>query len=96
MRAGQEQWLDGAFAVTELHVLPEYQGRGIGRELLTRLVDGVPHPSALLSTYDTESRARALYRHLGFIDLVTGFLFPMQVQQYALMGARLPLAKRDH
>jgi hypothetical protein len=36
-----------------------------------------------------------LYRHLGFIDLVTGFLFPMQVQEYALMGARLPLAKRN-
>jgi len=95
VQAGQEQWLDGAYAVTELHVLPEYQGRGIGRELLTRLVDGVPHPCALLSTYDTESRARALYRHLGFIDLVTGFLFPMQVQEYALMGARLPLAKRN-
>jgi ribosomal protein S18 acetylase RimI-like enzyme len=75
VRAGHGRWLDGAFAVTELHVLPEYQGRGIGRDLLTRLLDGLP----------------SLYRHLGFVDLVTGFRFPMQEQPYALMAAPLPL-----
>jgi ribosomal protein S18 acetylase RimI-like enzyme len=92
VRAGHRQWLDGAYAVTELHVLPEYQGQGIGRELLTRLLDGLPHPTAVLSTYDVESRARNLYRHLGFVDLITGFRFPMQDQPYALMAAKLPLA----
>jgi len=92
LRAGHEPWLGGAYAVTELHVLPQYQGRRIGRELLTRLLDGLPHPCALLSTYDIDSRARTLYRHVGFVDLVTGFRFPMQDQQYALMGAALPLA----
>jgi ribosomal protein S18 acetylase RimI-like enzyme len=91
VRAGHGRWLDDAYAVTELHVLPEYQGRGIGRELLTRLLHGLPHRSALLSTYDIDSRARTLYRHLGFVDLVTGFRFPMQEQPYALMGAWLPL-----
>jgi GNAT superfamily N-acetyltransferase len=95
VRAGHGRWLDGAFAVTELHVLPEYQGRGIGRDLLTRLLDGLPHRVAVLSTYDTESRARSLYRHLGFVDLVTGFRFPMQEQPYALMAAPLPLPEGD-
>jgi ribosomal protein S18 acetylase RimI-like enzyme len=92
VRAGQGHWLDDAYSVTELHVLPEYQGAGIGRELLTRLLDGVGQAAALLSTYNTESRARMLYWHVGFVDLVTGFRFPMQDQEYALMGAWLPLA----
>ena len=61
------------------------------RALLTRLVDGVPYRAALLSTYDQEGRARTLYRHLGFVDLVSGFRFPLQAQRYALMGAWLPL-----
>jgi GNAT superfamily N-acetyltransferase len=95
VRAGLERWLDGAYAVTELHVLPQYQGRGIGRELLTRLLAGLPYAGALLTTYDIDSRARTLYRHIGFVDLVTGFRFPMQDQPYALMGARLPLEPGD-
>lgn len=90
--AGQGGWLTDAYSVTELHVLPEWQGRGIGRGLLTTLLRGVPQATAVLSTYDTESRARALYRSVGFVDLVTGFCFSGQRQPYALMGARLPLA----
>jgi len=89
--AGHGHWLDDAYAVTELHVLPEYQGRGIGHALLTRLLSAAPHPRAVLSTYDAESRARALYRRVGFVDLVTGYQFLGQPQTYALMGATLPL-----
>jgi GNAT superfamily N-acetyltransferase len=89
--AGHQDLLADAYAVTELHVLPEFHGRGLGRALLSTLVRGVPHASTLLSTYDQESRARTLYRHLGFVDLVTRFRFPMQFQRYALMGAWLPL-----
>jgi GNAT superfamily N-acetyltransferase len=95
VRAGHERWLENAYAVTELHVLPAWQGRGIGRALLTRLLAGVPYPTAVLSTYDIDSRARTLYRHLGFVDLVTGFRFVTQDQEYALMAARLPLRNGD-
>jgi ribosomal protein S18 acetylase RimI-like enzyme len=92
--AGHGALLDGAYAVTELHVLPAYQGRGLGLALLRRLLDGLEHPHVVLSTYDAESRARALYRGLGFSDLVTGFRFPVQAQPYALMAAPLPLPVR--
>lgn len=91
VQAGHRRWLDNAYAVTEVHVLPGWQGRGIGRALLTRLLAGLPYASAVLSTYDIDSRARTLYRHLGFVDLVTGFRFPTQDQPYALMAAPLPL-----
>lgn len=93
LRAGHGGVLVDAYAVTELHVLPGYQGLGLGLGLLTRLLDGVPHPKVVLSTYDSDSRARALYRGVGFVDLVTDFRFPVQDQPYALMAADLPLRR---
>jgi GNAT superfamily N-acetyltransferase len=84
-------WLDDSFEVAELHVMPTYQGQGIGRELLLRLTSGRPERTAVLSTADAESRARRLYRGVGFTDLLTGFRFSGGEPPYAVMGARLPL-----
>lgn len=36
---GLDHWLDGSFTITELHVHPAYQHRGIGRALITRITD---------------------------------------------------------
>lgn len=84
-------WLDDSFEVAELHVHPEYQGMGIGRSLLLRLTADRPERTAVLSTADTESRARRLYRGVGFTDLLTGFRFAGGEPPYAVMGAALPL-----
>lgn len=84
-------WLSDSFEVAELHVLPAYQGSGIGRELLLRLTTGRPERTAVLSTADTDSRARRLYRRVGFTDLLTAFRFSGGDPPYAVMGARLPL-----
>lgn len=91
LAAGHSTWVDDAHAVTELHVLPGYQGRGVGYGLLTRLLGVTGRPIALLSTYDLASAARRLYRQVGFRDLVTGFRFGVTPQPFALMGAHLPL-----
>lgn len=91
--AGRAAWAVDAYAVTELHVLPAHQGSGLGIELLTRLLRGVDRPTALLSTYEGESRARRLYRGLGFSDLLSGMRFGVHEQRYAIMGALLPLAE---
>jgi len=88
-------WLNDSFEVAELHVVPEYQGRGIGAGLLLRLTSGRPERTALLSTRDAESPARRLYRGVGFTDLLTGFaFFPGGEPPYAVMGAELPLRAR--
>jgi ribosomal protein S18 acetylase RimI-like enzyme len=85
-------WLDDAFEVAELHVAPGYQGSGIGSGLLLRLTSGRPERTAVLSTRDAETRARRLYRGVGFTDLLTGFAFyPGGEPPYAVMGAELPL-----
>jgi GNAT superfamily N-acetyltransferase len=88
-------WLSDSFEVAELHVVPEYQGRGIGTGLLFRLTSGRPERTALLSTRDADSPARRLYRGAGFTDLLTGFeFFPGGEPPYAVMGAELPLRAR--
>lgn len=84
-------WLDESFELSELHVLPEHQGQGLGRLLLLALADGIAHRSMLLSTPDFDTRAFRLYRHLGFIDLARHYLFPGDARPFAVLGARLPL-----
>ncbi len=88
---GATTWLADSLEVAELHVLPTYQGFGVGRELLLRLTSGRPEHTAVLSTADTESRARRLYRRVGFTDLLTRFRFSGTEPPYAVMGATLPL-----
>jgi ribosomal protein S18 acetylase RimI-like enzyme len=84
-------WLDNSFEIAELHVLPPYQGMGIGRSLLLSLTSGRQERTAVLSTADAPTRARRLYRGVGFTDLLTGFRFSGSEPPYAVMGARLPL-----
>jgi GNAT superfamily N-acetyltransferase len=84
-------WLDDSFEIAELHVLPTWQGQGIGRSLLLSIAAGRPERTAVLSTADAPTRARRLYRGLGFTDLLTDFRFSGGEPPYAVMGATLPL-----
>jgi ribosomal protein S18 acetylase RimI-like enzyme len=92
---GSEDWLDDSFVITELHVHPEFQNRGIGRNLITTITDAVDQPRSILSAIDTDSPARGLYRTLGYRDLARQVLFPSAPKPYAVMGAPLPLRRRD-
>ncbi|MBE7189749.1 GNAT family N-acetyltransferase [Jatrophihabitans endophyticus] len=91
VREHTDDWLDDAFELSELHVLPDGQGAGVGRELLTLLAGGIPHRAMLLSTPDSDTRAFRLYRHMGFVDLARNYLFPGDGRPFAVLGARLPL-----
>ncbi|MBH5337274.1 GNAT family N-acetyltransferase [Streptomyces pactum] len=91
--AGHADWLEDSFVVTELHVHPGYQHRGIGRALITTLTDGAAQPRSILSAIDTESPARELYRTLGYRDLARPVHFPSAPRPYAVMGAPLPLLR---
>ncbi|MGR8007942.1 GNAT family N-acetyltransferase [Streptomyces hypolithicus] len=92
-RTGTDGWLDDSFVITELHVDPAHQARGIGRELITTLTDISGQPRSILSAIDIESPARALYRALGYTDLARQVLFPSAPRPYAVMGAPLPLRR---
>jgi GNAT superfamily N-acetyltransferase len=84
-------WLADSFEIAELHVHPEHQRHGIGRQLLFRLTEACAERTAVLSTMDAESPARRLYRSLGFTDLITGYRFVATDVPYAVMGVTLPL-----
>jgi ribosomal protein S18 acetylase RimI-like enzyme len=84
-------WLDDSFEVAEVHVRPRFQQRGIGRQMLHRLTGGLAERTAVLSTMDSESPARRLYRSLGFTDLLTQYQFAGVAESYAVMGAALLL-----
>jgi ribosomal protein S18 acetylase RimI-like enzyme len=93
-RRTAKRWLPGAFEVCELHVHPEHQSRGLGRRLLHALLEGLPHPTALLSTPDADTKAFRLYHADGFVDLARGYHFPGDSRPFAILGARLPLHPR--
>ncbi|MBO0775431.1 MAG: GNAT family N-acetyltransferase [Actinobacteria bacterium] len=86
-----EAWTGDSFEIAEVHVLPEHQGGGIGHAMMLHLAAGRPERTSLLSTPDADTRARRLYRRLGFTDLLTGFSFAGAGPPYAVMGAPLPL-----
>ena len=90
-RQAADQWLADSFEIAEVHVLPRHQGQGTGLAMMQRLAAGRPEQTAVLSTMDADTRARRLYRGLGFTDLVTGFMFSGTEVPYAIMGAPLPL-----
>ena len=90
-RRTAKRWLPGAFEVCELHVHPDHQSRGLGRRLLHALVADLPHPTALLSTPDNDTKAFRLYHADGFVDLARNHRFPGDSRPFAILGARLPL-----
>ncbi|MEU9135363.1 GNAT family N-acetyltransferase [Streptomyces sp. NPDC048404] len=91
---GHDGWLDDSFVITELHVHPRFQNRGVGRTLITAITDTAAEPRSILSAIDFDSPARGLYRSLGYEDLARRVLFPSAPRPYAVMGAPLPLRHR--
>ncbi|WP_169331999.1 GNAT family N-acetyltransferase [Corynebacterium caspium] len=86
--------LNNYFEVSEVHVSPVFQKRGIGRRLVVELLADVTAPVALLSTPEvpTESNgAFKLYRSLGFYDVLRQHLFAGDPRPFAILGANLPL-----
>ncbi|HEY3736538.1 MAG TPA: GNAT family N-acetyltransferase [Jatrophihabitans sp.] len=86
------EWMRDGFELSELHVLPAFQGYGLGRQLLIELANSLPNAAMLLSTPDQDTRAFRMYTRLGFRALRRQYLFPGDARPFAIFGARLPLA----
>lgn len=89
--AAAQRELADYFELTELHVHPDAQGRGIGTALLTELLSRVDAPRALLSTPEGPTRAWRLYRRFGFTDLLRHYHFTGDSRDFAVLGRSLPL-----
>jgi ribosomal protein S18 acetylase RimI-like enzyme len=82
------------FELTELHIAPDAQGRGLGEALARRLLTDRDEANVLLSTPETNgeaNRAWRLYRRLGFTDIIRGYHFSGDPRAFAILGRTLPL-----
>lgn len=82
------------FELTELHIHPSAQGRGLGEAMARRLLSGRAESNVLLSTPEISgeaNRAWRLYRRLGFADVIRGYHFAGDPRPFAILGRSLPL-----
>lgn len=83
------------FELTELHIHPDAQGRGLGEALARRLLDDRDEAVVLLSTPEVRgegNRAWRLYRRLGFTDVIRDYHFAGDPRPFAVLGRALPLS----
>jgi ribosomal protein S18 acetylase RimI-like enzyme len=88
------QLMNSYFELTELHIHPRAQGRGIGEALARRLLADRSEENVLLSTPETTgvpNRAWRLYRRLGFTDVIRRYHFAGDPREFAILGRALPL-----
>jgi ribosomal protein S18 acetylase RimI-like enzyme len=86
--------MNSYFELTELHIHPRAQGRGLGEALARRLLARRAERNVLLSTPETNgepNRAWRLYRRLGFADIIRGYHFAGDPRAFAILGRALPL-----
>ena len=79
-------WMTDYFEVVELAVDPQYQGLKLGAGLHDRLLAGLPHHTAVLSTIQFETTALQFYRKRGWVSLLDNFYFPGSKNPYLFMG----------
>jgi ribosomal protein S18 acetylase RimI-like enzyme len=88
------QLMNSYFELTELHIHPRAQGRGLGEALVRRLLARRAERNVLLSTPEINgepNRAWRLYRRLGFADIIRGYHFAGDPRPFAILGRALPL-----
>ena len=86
--------MNSYFELTELHIHPCAQGRGLGEALARRLLAGRGESHVLLSTPEINgeaNRAWRLYRRLGFTDVIRDYHFAGDPRAFAILGRPLPL-----
>ncbi|AQT82738.1 GNAT family N-acetyltransferase [Mycolicibacterium litorale] len=89
-----DRLMSSYFELTELHIHPDAQGRGLGEALARRLLAGRDEANVLLSTPEISgeaNRAWRLYRRLGFVDVIRGYHFAGDPRAFAILGRSLPL-----
>ena len=86
--SGHADLMADCLELVELHVRPDWHGRGLGTRLLRAVTDGAAQPRVLLTTQDGPNPARAFYRARGFTELAP---VPLGDARYLVLAADLPL-----
>lgn len=81
--------------VSEVHVLPEFQGHGLGHRMLGQLLPRLTSATAMLSTPEVPDEGNAawhLYRTLGFHDVLRDFRFTSDDRPFGILARPRPTA----
>ncbi|MBT2685298.1 GNAT family N-acetyltransferase [Bacillus sp. ISL-37] len=84
-----QDWLEDCFEFVELGVHPSFRNQGLAKQLVTQLIDGVEHKTAVLTTQHNNAPARSLYESLGWIVLNDAFYPNGDEESYVIMGKKL-------
>ena len=84
-----EHWMSNVFEVVELAVRPSAHGHGYGAMVHDTLLQGLPHRTAILSTYQVETTASKMYEKRGWLTLLPNFIFTGYNEPYKIMGKSL-------
>ena len=89
---------DDYVELTELHVSPSHQGRGIGSALLRNFLAERTEGTVMLSTPEVENESNGawrLYRSLGFGDVLRSHRFDGDARPFAVLSRSLPLPEQE-
>ncbi|MEM9774619.1 MAG: GNAT family N-acetyltransferase [Chloroflexota bacterium] len=86
-QAGHSKWLEDAFCLAEMAVLPNYWGKSIGGRLHDELLQGLRSPHFLLSTmHSNETNAIHMYRGRGWKVLLDHIWVSEVDRKYMVLG----------
>lgn len=88
----ESEIIENYFEIAEVHVLPGYQGHGIGRKMMCELLSSITEEYAILSTPEVKNEdnfAFHLYHSLGFSDLLRHFKFSGDDRDFAVLYLKL-------
>lgn len=94
LRDRQQALPEDYVELTELHVSPSHQGRGIGGALLRNFLADRPESTVMLSTPEVEAEGNGawrLYRSMGFGDVLRSHRFDGDARPFAVLSRSLPL-----
>ncbi|NMH68421.1 GNAT family N-acetyltransferase [Bacillus sp. RO3] len=84
----EREWMKNCMELVELGVHPGYRGRGIAKQLVTRLLHNRHEERVLLTTRKDNLEAIAFYHSQNFKTIKEGF-FPNVPDEYIIMGKPL-------
>jgi ribosomal protein S18 acetylase RimI-like enzyme len=82
-------WLEAPFVIVDLAVRPRSRRQGIGGELHDLLVEGQPHPRAVLSARQNDAGAQRLYHARGWQEIGRDLAFVPGGDPYVILARRL-------
>jgi GNAT superfamily N-acetyltransferase len=87
--------LHEAWRLVELAVIEEQRGQGVGGGLYDALLGAQPCPRALLATYVTNHRARAMYARRGWYAISPAFQFRQSAVPYVILAKEIVARMSD-